>query len=270
MRRIRPALDRAIERVRRRSNNFLAFDEYVRQLGRLVDIGFDDRLERNVPGFFIPRPNKVPRSDFFNCDKTRCGSNSRSGNKACAIFQITGIAAHAALYCAGDCAGKSAVAHAFQCGLSGTLPAACFSPMRNCTLSRSCSSTDDHTDCRALCSAYGNCRNRRARAGCCNGDCRNNRNCGHNSYRRNRLFQPTAKLSRFIYPHYRIIAAISEQIGVIQAVCGNFTVFRCVSVDEPMCYRVVISALEVIEPCLGVVVVPTVAQRVDFCLGAGA
>ena len=28
--------------------------------------------------------------------------------------------------------------------------------------------------------------------------------------------------------------------------------------------------LEVIEPCLGVVVVPTVAQRVDFCLGAGA
>ena len=70
--------------------------------------------------------------------------------------------------------------------------------------------------------------------------------------------------------HYRIIAAISEQIGVIQAVCGNFTVLRCVSVDEPMCYRVVISALEVIEPCLGVVVVPTVAQRVDFCLGAGA
>ena len=62
VRRIRPALDRTIERVRRRSNNFLAFDEYVRQLGRLVDIGFDDRLERNVPGFFIPRPNKVPRS----------------------------------------------------------------------------------------------------------------------------------------------------------------------------------------------------------------
>ena len=57
---------------------------------------------------------------------------------------------------------------------------------------------------------------------------------------------------------------------IVQAVCGKFTVFRCVSVDEPMCYRVVISALEVIEPSLGVVVVPTVAQRVDFCLGAGA
>ena len=39
--RVRPALDRRIERVRWRSNNFLAFDEYVRQLRRLIDIGFD-------------------------------------------------------------------------------------------------------------------------------------------------------------------------------------------------------------------------------------
>ena len=79
---IRPALDRTIERVRRRGNNFLAAHENVRQLRRLVDIGFDDRLERNVPGFFIPRPNKVPRSDFFNCNiPCRC-SNQRSGDKA--------------------------------------------------------------------------------------------------------------------------------------------------------------------------------------------
>ena len=38
---IRPALDRTIERVRRRGNNFLAAHENVRQLGRLVDIGFN-------------------------------------------------------------------------------------------------------------------------------------------------------------------------------------------------------------------------------------
>ena len=82
---IRPALDRTIERVRRRGNNFLAAHENVRQLRRLVDIGFDDRLERNVPGFFIPRPNKVPRSDFFNCNiPCRC-SNQRSGDKAKAL-----------------------------------------------------------------------------------------------------------------------------------------------------------------------------------------
>ena len=33
------------------------------------------------------------------------------------------IAAHAALYCAGDCAGKSAVTHALQCSLPGAFPA---------------------------------------------------------------------------------------------------------------------------------------------------
>lgn len=79
---IRPALDRTIERVRRRSNNFLAFDEYVRQLGRLVDIGFDDLLECNVSGFFIPRPNKISRFDFLNCNIPCCCSNQRSSDKA--------------------------------------------------------------------------------------------------------------------------------------------------------------------------------------------
>ena len=34
---IRPALDRTIERVRRRGNTFLAVDENVRQLGRFTD-----------------------------------------------------------------------------------------------------------------------------------------------------------------------------------------------------------------------------------------
>ena len=61
---IHPALDRTIERVRRRGNNFLAAHKNVRQLCRLVDIGFDDRLERNVSGFFIPRPNKIPALIF--------------------------------------------------------------------------------------------------------------------------------------------------------------------------------------------------------------
>ena len=41
---IRPALDRTIERVRRRGNNFLAARKNVRQLCRLVDIGFDDLI----------------------------------------------------------------------------------------------------------------------------------------------------------------------------------------------------------------------------------
>ena len=65
-----------------RRNNLLAVNEDVHQLGRLVDIGFDDRLERNVSGFFIPRPNKIPRFDFLNCNIPCCCSNQRSGDKA--------------------------------------------------------------------------------------------------------------------------------------------------------------------------------------------
>ena len=48
---IRPALDRTIERVRRRGNNFLAAHENVRQLRRLVDIGFNNLFQ---PSHLIP------------------------------------------------------------------------------------------------------------------------------------------------------------------------------------------------------------------------
>ena len=51
VRRIRPALDRTIERVRRRGNDFLAAHEYVRQLGCLVDIGFNNLFQ---PSHLIP------------------------------------------------------------------------------------------------------------------------------------------------------------------------------------------------------------------------
>ena len=62
------------------------------------------------------------------------------------------------------------------------------------------------------------------------------------------------------------IYVVATLTAALTAACAGVAV----GVDEPMCYRVVITGLEVIEPCLGVVVVPTIAQRVDFCLGAGA
>ena len=62
--RVRPALGGAVERMRRCSNDLLAVDENVCQLGRFVDIGLNDLLERNVSGFFIPCPNKNPALIF--------------------------------------------------------------------------------------------------------------------------------------------------------------------------------------------------------------
>ena len=51
VRRIRPSLDRTIERVRRRSNNFLAAHKNVRQLGRVFERGFNILFQ---PSHLIP------------------------------------------------------------------------------------------------------------------------------------------------------------------------------------------------------------------------
>ena len=51
VRRIRPALDRTIERVRWRSNNFLAAHENMRQLGRVFERGFNNLFQ---PSHLIP------------------------------------------------------------------------------------------------------------------------------------------------------------------------------------------------------------------------
>ena len=66
VRRIRPALGRTIERVRRRGNDFLTVDENVRQLGRKVLGGFPPNLCAGAQHgtccymyFFTPKPCKI-------------------------------------------------------------------------------------------------------------------------------------------------------------------------------------------------------------------
>ena len=58
--RVRPALGGAVERMRRCSNDLLAVDENVCQLGRFVDIGFNDLLKRNIVCFLVPCPPVQP------------------------------------------------------------------------------------------------------------------------------------------------------------------------------------------------------------------
>ena len=41
--------------------------------------------------------------------------------------------------------------------------------------------------------------------------------------------------------------------------------FIAIRIDEPMVYRVVVTALQIIEPCFGNVIVATVTQWVDRC-----
>lgn len=61
-----PALLRYVERVRRRCDDLFAVDRQMNQFVGFVDIGLDDLLERNLAGFFVPRPDAVARPDRFD------------------------------------------------------------------------------------------------------------------------------------------------------------------------------------------------------------
>ena len=74
-------------------------------------------------------------------------------------------------------------------------------------------------------------------------------------------------LSVLIRPHDRIILAICEHIGAEEAVGVGGG--EGIGIDEPAVGKVVVPALEVIETRFAVVVIATVAQRVDVPDEAG-
>ena len=69
---IRPAFDRAIERVRRCCNNLLAVYKYMHQLIRFIDIGFQYPLQRNIIPEFVPCPDVIANFYRFNCSRSIC------------------------------------------------------------------------------------------------------------------------------------------------------------------------------------------------------
>ena len=82
VRRVRPALGGAVERMRRRSNDLLAVDENVCQLGRFVDIGLNDLLERNIVRFLVPCPDEVADFDLLDRNAPVFGNDRRPGYEA--------------------------------------------------------------------------------------------------------------------------------------------------------------------------------------------
>ena len=73
-------------------------------------------------------------------------------------------------------------------------------------------------------------------------------------------------MSSLIHRVHRIILTIRKHIVPEQACSGAAVGVR---IDEPLHNRVVISALQVIEPGFGVVVVAAVAEGVQICVVAG-
>lgn len=82
VRRVRPALGGTVERMRRRSNDLLAVNENVCQLGRFVDIGLNDLLERNIVRFLVPCPDEVADFDLLDRNAPVFGNDRRPGYEA--------------------------------------------------------------------------------------------------------------------------------------------------------------------------------------------
>ena len=74
-------------------------------------------------------------------------------------------------------------------------------------------------------------------------------------------------MSRWINPHDRVILTICEHIGAEETVGVGGS--EGVRVDEPAVGKVVVPALEVVETRFAVVIIATVAQRVDVPDEAG-
>lgn len=80
--RVRPTLGGVIEWVGWCGNNFFAVNENVCQLGRFVDIGLNDLLERNIVRFLVPCPDEVADFDLLDRNAPVFGNDQRPGYEA--------------------------------------------------------------------------------------------------------------------------------------------------------------------------------------------
>ena len=76
------------------------------------------------------------------------------------------------------------------------------------------------------------------------------------------------KLAAIILPVNRVITAVCKQVGIGE-VAVDAKIGGIIRIDETAYLRIIITILEVVEACLGIVVVPPVADGVALGQGAG-
>ncbi len=69
-----------------------------------------------------------------------------------------------------------------------------------------------------------------------------------------------------VHKHERVIRTIGKQVGSDET---HVFVKLFICVDKPGNLRVIVPALEIIEPCLGIVVIPPVTEGVPRSYAAG-
>ena len=99
MYRICPALDRGIEWMCRCADDFLSVYMEMNQFIRFVDVGFNNLLQRYVPGFLVPGPYIIAYLYILNRRICILRLNQRSRNKALRIPLEIRISRYTASYC---------------------------------------------------------------------------------------------------------------------------------------------------------------------------
>ena len=71
-------------------------------------------------------------------------------------------------------------------------------------------------------------------------------------------------MSSWVGIYYWIISTITKQINLIQTIIYNNSI---VTINKPTNFRVIVTALEIVQPGFGVVVISAIAEGVHFAYG---
>ena len=245
--RFRPALDRGVEGMSGSGDDFLAIDEHMDKLVGFIDIGFDNLFQCNLAGFFVPCPDHVACLNRLDGNCTGSGENSGSGYEAVGGSQRSGDGTS-------NGTGQCTICHSIQHGISD---AYCASGCRNvgyCSRGSSADCAGYKTDCSAL-----RCTHRctSQSSACTAGSNRNRSNSSHSNDHgsgNSQLLCPGGQIATRITEIDRVIEAVSKEI-VAQEAALHTTEHHIICINKPTDLGIVVTALQVVEPGLSVVVV---------------
>ena len=261
-----PALDRRIERMSRRCNDFFAVCPDMNQLVRLVDIGFDNLFQRNIPGIFIPCPDQIANLDVFDSLIAIFRQHQCAGNKALpagnTIIQIK----LACILCS-----IKRVPNAI-CGFHGIVDIVSIIQCSRCVVDvindicSICNSTCGLCDLSDAGNKWDEVDHITDQSGPGPGIRRILNDIRNTETQRNDIKNRIPELAISIGAVYGIISTVGKAVVAKVALSGRDVTVR---IDETADLRVVIPGLEVVEPCFGIVVIAAILQGIDRSHFAG-
>ena len=243
MYRIGPSLYRRIERMGGSGDDLFTVYKHMDQLVGLVDIGFDDFFRRDRACFLVPGPDHVSSLDRLY------GYCARYCQNQCACDEaVRGI--DSTVYSTGDRSLQESCCSSVCSGLCGTIPTAscqsvCYSSRYGSCYCTGCTLGYCSDQCTVGCAVYSS--NERACGGTAGGDSNSSR-CGDDRHTDANLC-PVGKCkgTAIVGVIDRVVQAVGKQIVARKS--GACTDIRGgICIDETTDARVIITALQVVEP----------------------